>query len=133
MSASPQFSTLDRMKAILQAQAGLELAVLVGSQANGTATAQSDWDIALRWRKDIAPMDQLLLGESLKQAIYQDLGVHPEQVDIIDLSQAKLAMRALVAEEGVVLKGQDSLPWMHFLTRTWAEIEDFHWRKTHAA
>lgn len=133
MSASPQFSTLDHLKAILQAQAGLELAVLVGSQANGTATAQSDWDIALRWRKDIAPMDQLLLGESLKQAIYQDLGVHPEQVDIIDLSQAKLAMRALVAEEGVVLKGQDSLPWMRFLTRTWAEIEDFHWRKTHAA
>jgi len=27
----------------------------------------------------------------------------------------KLAMRALVAEEGVVLKGQRSLPWIHLM------------------
>ena len=107
--------------------------MLVGSQANGTATAQSDWDLALRWRKDIAAMDQLVLSEKLKQTIQQDIGVHPDQVDIIDMSQAKLAMRALVAQEGVVLKGQDTLPWMNFLTLTWAELEDFHWRKTHAA
>jgi predicted nucleotidyltransferase len=133
MNVPTQTPFFDRLKTLLQAQAGLEFAVLVGSQTNGTATPHSDWDIALRWRKDIALMDQLLLGESLKQAIYQDLGVHPEQVDIIDLSQARLAMRVLVAEEGVVLKGQDSLPWMHFLSRTWAELEDFHWRKTHAA
>ena len=45
----------------------------------------------------------------------------------------KLAMRALVAEEGVVLKGQRSLPCIRFLTHTWAELENFHWRKTHAA
>ena len=45
----------------------------------------------------------------------------------------KLAMRALVAEEGVVLKGQRSLLCIHFLTHTCAELENFHWRKTHAA
>ena len=133
MNLSTHASILERLKLLLQAQQGLEFAVLVGSQANGTATAQSDWDLALRWRKDIAAMDQLVLSEKLKQTIQQDIGVHPDQVDIIDMSQAKLAMRALVAQEGVVLKGQDTLPWMNFLTLTWAEMEDFHWRKTHAA
>ena len=133
MNSSTHGSILERLKLLLQALPDLEFAVLVGSQANGTATAQSDWDLALRWRKDIAAMDQLVLSEKLKQTIQQDIGVHPDQVDIIDMSQAKLAMRALVAQEGVVLKGQDTLPWMNFLTLTWAELEDFHWRKTHAA
>ena len=132
MNSSTHDSILERLKLLLQALPDLEFAVLVGSQANGTATAQSDWDLALRWRKDIAAMDQLVLSEKLKQTIQQDIGVHPDQVDIIDMSQAKLAMRALVAQEGVVLKGQDTLPWMNFLTLTWAELEDFHWRKTHA-
>lgn len=133
MTSSTHADDLERLKTLLQTQDGLEFAVLVGSQANGTATAQSDWDLALRWRKDISAMDQLMLSEKLKQAIHQDMGVHPEQVDIIDMSSAKLAMRALVAEEGVVLKGQGTLPWLNFLTLTWAELEDFHWRKTHAA
>lgn len=133
MNSATHTSTLGRLKTLLQTQEDLEFAVLVGSQANGTATAQSDWDLALRWRKDISATDQLMLSETLKQAIHQDIGVHPEQIDIIDMSHAKLAMRALVAEEGVVLKGQGTLPWLNFLTLTWAELEDFHWRKTHAA
>ena len=133
MNSATHTSTLGRLKTLLQTQEDLEFAVLVGSQANGTATAQSDWDLALRWRKDISATDQLMLSETLKQAIHQDIGVHPEQIDIIDMSHAKLAMRALVAKEGVVLKGQDTLPWLNFLTLTWAELEDFHWRKTHAA
>ena len=125
--------TLEHLKTHLQAQEGLEFAVLVGSQANGTANAQSDWDLALRWHKDISAMDQLMLSEQLKQTIHRELGVHPDQLDLIDMAHAKLAMRALVAEEGVVLAGQDTLPWLNFLTLTWAELEDFHWRKTHAA
>ena len=133
MTSSTHADDLERLKTLLQAQEGLEFAVLVGSQADGTAHAQSDWDLALRWDKNISAMDQLMLNEKLKQAIHTDMGVHPEQVDIIDMSQAKLAMRALVAEEGVVLKGDGTLPWLNFLTLTWAELEDFHWRKTHAA
>jgi predicted nucleotidyltransferase len=125
--------TLEHLKTLIQAQEGLEFAVLVGSQANGTANAQSDWDLALRWHKDISAMDQLMLSEQLKQTIHRELGVHPDQLDLIDMAHAKLAMRALVAEEGVVLAGQDTLPWLNFLTLTWAELEDFHWRKTHAA
>jgi uncharacterized protein len=59
--------------------------------------------------------------------------VVPEQVDLIDMALARLAMRALVAEEGVVLHGGEALPWLRFLQTTWADIEDFHWRQRHAA
>jgi predicted nucleotidyltransferase len=133
MTFANHAAILEGLRTLLQAQEGLEFAVLVGSQAKGTAHAQSDWDLALRWRKDISAIDQLTLGEQLKQTIHRKLGVHPDQLDLIDIAHAKLAMRAVVAEEGVVLAGQDTLPWLNFLTVTWAELEDFHWRKTHAA
>jgi hypothetical protein len=34
-------------------------------------------------------------------------------------------MRAVVAEEGIVLKGADTLAWHYFLQRTWRELEDY--------
>ena len=52
---------------------------------------------------------------------------------MIDLPRAGLAMRALVAEEGISLKGEDSLAWNHFLGRVWRELEDYEWDKEHAA
>jgi uncharacterized protein len=111
----------------------LELAVLVGSQANGSATAQSDWDIAIRWVNGTLPADQLALEAKLVQLIAQTLAIHPDKIDLIQLTAAKLAMREVVANQGVPLKGEQTLAWFHFLTQTWAEVEDFYWRKNHAA
>lgn len=111
----------------------LELAVLVGSQANGTATANSDWDVAVRWVRHISPLDQLVLETKLVQHIAQALCIHPDRVDLIQLGSAKLAMREVVANQGIPLKGEQTLAWFHFLTQTWAEVEDFYWRKNHAA
>jgi hypothetical protein len=42
-------------------------------------------------------------------------------------------MREVVANQGIPLKGEQTLAWFHFLTQTWAEVEDFYWRKNHAA
>mgnify|MGYP000382036603 FL=1 len=111
----------------------LELAVLVGSQANGSATAQSDWDIAIRWVNGTLPADQLAFEAKLVQLIAQTLAIHPDKIDLIQLTAAKLAMREVVANQGVPLKGEQTLAWFHFLTQTWAEVEDFYWRKNHAA
>ena len=118
---------------VLQGQPGLEFAVLVGSRALGTAKASSDWDIAIRWQRQFTPVQRLDVTETLRLQLSQTLAVKPENVDLIDLAQARLAMRALVVEEGLVLSGQNSLPWMRFQQNTWAEIEDFHWRQQHAA
>lgn len=111
----------------------LELAVLVGSQATGAATGDSDWDIAIRWVKHISPLDQLALEAKLVQHIAQSLSIHPDRVDLIQLNSAKLAMREVVANQGISLKGEQTMSWFHFLTQTWAEVEDFYWRKNHAA
>ena len=111
----------------------LEFAVLVGSRANGRSRPDSDWDIAIRWQRGLSGTARLNLTESLRLKLAATLGVVPEQVDLIDLAVARLAMRALVAEEGVVLHGGEGLPWLRFLQVTWAEMEDFHWRQRHAA
>lgn len=130
MSQQPLITQLSQA---LAAVSELEIAVLVGSQANGSATAQSDWDIAIRWVKRTSPAEQLAFEAKLVQRIAQTLAIHPDKIDIIQLTAAKLAMREVVANQGIPLKGAQTLAWFHFLTQTWAEVEDFYWRKNHAA
>ena len=121
------------IKKVLEAQPDLELAVLVGSRAEGRARDDSDWDIAIQWKRDLPLLDNLANTETLRRLLAAAIGVEEDRVDLIDLPGAKLAMRALVAEEGVPLKGEDSLAWNHFLARTWRELEAYEWEKEHAA
>lgn len=113
----------------------LELAVLVGSQASGKAHANSDWDIAIRWHRQPSADIMSLLGqtETLRRHLAQLLNVSEHNIDLIDLSRARLAMRAVAAEEGIILKGKDTLAWHYFLQRTWRELEDYYWDRIYAA
>ena len=115
---------LARLRDLLAAEPDLEFAVLVGSRAAGTHTAASDWDIALQWRRDLDWMDQLGRNETLRRRLAEALAVPEAAVDLVDAPRANLAMRAAIAEEGVVLAGEDSLPWQRFLRRTWRELEE---------
>ena len=125
--------TISTIQQVLQAQAGLELAVLVGSRADGRAHSESDWDIAIQWKREITMLDNLANTETLRRKLAAALDVGEELIDLIDLPRAGLTMRALVAEEGVELKGEDSLAWNHFLGRVWRELEAYEWEKQHAA
>ena len=125
--------TISTIQQVLQAQTGLELAVLVGSRADGRAHSESDWDIAIQWRREITMFDNLANTETLRRKLAAALGVGENLIDLIDLPRAGLTMRALVAEEGVELKGEDSLAWNHFLGRVWRELEAYEWEKQHAA
>jgi hypothetical protein len=71
--------------------------------------------------------------ETLRSQLAEALQVSPQDIDLIELRRANLAMRASAAEEGLPLTGQDTLAWAHFLQRTWRELEDFYWEKQHAA
>ncbi len=125
--------TISAIHQHLETQADLELAVLVGSRADGRAKPESDWDIAIQWRREITKLDNLANTETLRRGLASVLGVGEDRIDLIDLPRAGLAMRALVAEEGVPLKGEESMAWNRFLARTWHELEAYEWEKQHAA
>lgn len=124
---------IELLKNLLRMVPELELAVLVGSQAAGTATDQSDYDIAVQWEKRSSGWTLLEQSEVLKQQIADAIRIHKDKIDLIDIASARLAMRAVIAEEGIILKGENTLAWSHYLTRTWAELEDYYWRKNNAA
>jgi predicted nucleotidyltransferase len=129
-SVTPQIQLLEQS---LRQQTDLAFAVLVGSQRNGQAHAQSDWDIAVQWREELELMDKLTQTELLRHTLKKSLNIEEQQVDLIDIAHARLAMRALVAEEGQVLVVNDELAWVRFLKTTWFELEDHYWREQHAA
>ncbi len=133
MTLNIQPGLQSQLNAIFSRYAELEFAVLVGSQASGESKPDSDWDIAIRWVRDVSAFRRLELTEALRLDLARALKVEPEKIDLIDLAAARLAMRAQVAEHGLVLYGAERLPWLRFLQTTWAEIEDFDWRRRHAA
>lgn len=122
-----------QLKKLLTEQTELELAVLVGSHATGKASLESDFDIAIRWQKSIKPLDALAKTENLRRFLAKNLQVCETKIDLIDMTCAKLPMKAVITEEGVILKGQDSLAWNYFLQRTWRELETVYWDKLYAA
>lgn len=130
-SMPPEMAEL--LRQYLETIPELAFAVLVGSRAKGTAHAGSDWDIAIQWRPRPDWFAQLAAQETLRRDIANILHVPPEDIDLIDLARASLAMRANVAEEGRLLAGGSGLAWARFLTRTWRELEDHYWERTHAA
>ena len=122
-----------QLASILQDEPQLDFAILVGSQATGTAQPHSDWDIALQWAYGADWLATLGSTETLRHKLAAATGLSPAKIDLIDLRRANLAMRASVAEEGLPLAGEDSLAWARFLQRTWRDLEDFYWDKQHAA
>jgi len=118
---------------MLSTIADLELAILIGSRTTGCARPDSDWDIAIQWIRGMDYVQQLAVTEQLRRALAETLKVPEQAVDLIDLPTARLTMRAVVAEEGLPLKGGDSLVWYRFLQRTWRELEEQYWEQTYAA
>lgn len=126
---------VDKLKQCLLQIPQLELAILIGSQASGKAHLNSDWDIAIRWHRqpDISIITVLAQTETVRRTLAQRLEVTEDKIDLIDLTHARLTMRAVVAEEGLILKGENTLAWHYFLQRTWRELEEFYWNQCYAA
>ena len=128
-------NNLNMLRQCLLKTPQLELAILIGSQVNGTALKESDWDIAIRWHRqpEVNIMTILAQTETLRRTIAQLLEVKEDKIDLIDLTTSRLTMRAVVVEEGLVLKGEETLAWHYFLQRTWRELEEYYWNQCYAA
>ena len=128
-------NNLNMLRQCLLKTPQLELAILIGSQVNGKTHAKSDWDIAIRWHRqpEVSIITTLAQTETLRRTLAQLLKVTEDKVDLIDLTNARLTMRAIVAEDGIVPKGEESLAWHYFLQRTWRELEEYYWNQCYAA
>jgi predicted nucleotidyltransferase len=124
---------IDSLRIVLTPVSEVIFALLIGSRADGLARADSDWDIAVWVPREISGLNRLSLLETLRMEMAQSLDISPAKVDVIDLPYAGLAMRAVVANEGILLKQDDGSFYNRFLTRTWRELEEFQWESAHAA
>jgi hypothetical protein len=77
--------------------------------------AGSDWDIATRWSLSMTGEEKLIKTELLRQDLRHALQVQEDQIDLIDIDDARLAMCALVAQEGLELYIGNKLAWVQFL------------------
>jgi len=121
---APQIGALERL---LRAQPDVEFAVLLGSRVDGSARPDSDWDIAVRMQRGDSYLHELARLEALRSAIAASLQVDASKIDLINVPSTQLAMRERIVNQGVVLTEPDRLPWMHFLQRTWRDLEDCYW------
>ena len=91
----------DALRGVLKAFPDLEVAVLFGSLARGDAGAQSDVDLAVRFRKPLAPERKMTLIDALAE-------VAGRPVDLVDLHRAGEPLLGRILREGILLHGTSS-------------------------
>jgi len=123
----------DSIQNILNSISKLELAILIGSRSTGKFGSESDWDIAIQWSREMLFFEQLAATEKLRKEIADLLHLSDQAIDLIDIPTARLTMRAVIAEEGIVLKGAGALAWHRFLQRSWRELEEHYWEEIYAS
>lgn len=87
---------------------GVAVAYLVGSRADGTATAASDHDVAVLLASPEPALDATV---RLTADLAAELGT---SVDVIDLDRASLELRGRVAETGRLLYSTDEVRRVRF-------------------
>ena len=78
----------------------LDLVVLFGSRAKGSANESSDWDLAVLLQPN--PQDPLRLF-GLDPELAGALGCSSDALDVVDLSRASYLLQRVVAEDGQLL------------------------------
>ena len=128
-----QNESLRVLRKLFSGESELELAVLIGSRAQNRVRSDSDWDIAIQWQAGFELIDLLDRTESLRRKIGSLVGLPDTCIDLIGIPGARLAIRSVIAEEGLVLKGEEDPAWSRFLLRTWRELEEYYWETIYAA
>lgn len=83
----------------------VRLAVVFGSQVRGTATSESDVDIAVEFEEGLSADERHRATLELVVDVMEELGVN--DVDVTDLDGVPPAVGASALETGVVVLGDD--------------------------
>ena len=91
---------------------------LYGSRAKGTATINSDYDLAVAFKTFIKddPLEKRLRPECLTLDWQQALGLHDFQLSIVDINQAPIPLAWEIIKADCVLYNSDE-------SRLWQETQ----------
>ncbi len=130
----PLTQARDSLSNYFARRADVQFAVLIGSHVDGTSREGSDWDIAIQWEPSVTGgLSHLAHIEFVRKDIAELLGLAVEKIDLIDVCSTQLAMRENIANTGLTLTDPEALPWLHFLQRTWRDLEDAYWEALYVA
>lgn len=116
-----QFSlNSDQIQSLQQKLPHLKLLALFGSRAKGTATQQSDWDLAILLDWVPSGWEELVLGDTLAQI----LNIPSDRVDLVNLTHCSPVLGYVVAKEGQVLYESEPNLFIHFQIKAWKQFAD---------
>ncbi|MFC2993593.1 type VII toxin-antitoxin system MntA family adenylyltransferase antitoxin [Halomonas tibetensis] len=105
---------------------------LYGSRAKGTASTESDYDLAVAFRDFVEdPLERRLRPELLAQAWQDRLRLAHNQLSIVDINLAPLPLAHIVIRTGQVLQANDRLRLIreeHRITSMWELDHLYHQR-----
>lgn len=107
---------MERLRQQFDAFPEVKLAVLFGSQAQGTATARSDVDVG------VLSLSSLEAQNALRDSLSQAVG---KWVDLVDLSTAPPLLRMEVTRSGRVLVEREPGAWAQFKARAMLDWGDW--------
>ncbi|CAM3402525.1 type VII toxin-antitoxin system MntA family adenylyltransferase antitoxin [Halomonas lysinitropha] len=105
---------------------------LYGSRAKGTASPDSDYDLAVAFRDFAkAPLERRLRPELLSQDWQDRLGLPHDRLSIVDINLAPLPLAHAVIRTGQVLRVNDRLRLIreeNRITSMWELDHQYHQR-----
>jgi predicted nucleotidyltransferase len=111
--------TLD-LNRLLRAIPTLKLLVLFGSQARGTATEQSDWDVAIQCEPVLTGWEQL----AFDQPVATSLGISSDRLDLVNLPHCSPLLGYAIARDGQLLYEAEPGLFRRFQLKAWKTYAD---------
>ncbi len=100
------------------------VAYVFGSQVNGTARADSDLDIAVRWTLGLNQVDRLQAQLDLIEALTEVLGALGETSDVVDMDESSSAVAFRAISEGVCVYARTEAERVEAVVRTCRRYDD---------
>jgi len=107
----------EKVAKALMSEQGVQIALLFGSQASGTALEHSDVDVAVACNAEFSVDDKIKLAASLSSSLNRE-------VDLIDLNSTHGTLLCEVLTRGVLLVHRDPALYERLIKRMLAEQED---------